>query len=70
MAIKGTVAELSGKIRFNGHTLSAAQFSVLTSLGFGVKVGEKEKAPNTRGRAAAIWELGDSFTASVEVVES
>lgn len=68
--ITGTLQQLSGKVRVNGHLRTGPQLSALTAMGIGVKVGEADKAPNTRGRAATIWEFPESVTLTFESVES
>lgn len=67
--ITGTLQHLSGKVRVNGHLRTGPQLSALTAMGIGKKVGEADKAPNTRGRAAAIWEFPESVTLNFESVE-
>ena len=67
--ITGTLQQLDGKVMVNGFARTAPQLSALTALGIGKKVGEADKAPNTRGRAATIWEFPDTVTLNFESVE-
>lgn len=61
--IRGTLAQLDGKISINGRNLTMPQLSILTTLGVGRKVGEMPKASaSTRGRAASIWEFDQDHT--------
>lgn len=68
--ITGTLAQLSGKVSVNGHLRTAPQLSALTAMGIGTKVGEAAKEPNTRGRAATIWEFPESVVLNFESVEA
>ena len=55
--IRGTIAELAGRVTVNGNVVDQPGLSVLTRLGIGKQVGVTEKPENQRGRAATIWEF-------------
>lgn len=69
----GTIAQLSGKLTLNGHTLGQPELSVLTRLLGGDKpdsifrkVGEIRKE-GERGRPAIIWSVDTETAAWVEL---
>lgn len=55
--IRGTIAELAGRVTINGTVADQPALSVLTRLGIATEVAVAEKAADKRGRAAKIWEF-------------
>lgn len=61
-SIRGTIAQLSGKVKMNGNALDSVALSTLTRAGFAQKVGTVEKPAGQRGKPATIWEFPQNVT--------
>ncbi len=64
MTVRGTIAELVGKVTVNGKHVGQAELSVLTRLGEGTFATAVEKIPqkdangkHSRGRPTNVWEI-------------
>ena len=71
-ALRGTPAELAGRVTLNGHTLGQPEISFLTRLGdgtFAKKVGTAKKGGGRGGKPATIWEFKPKASMNFDIVE-
>lgn len=69
---KGTVAELAGKITFNGEVLNQQEVQFLTRIGrnaFAKPVGTARGAGTKGGKRATIWEINPNAKLTLAPVE-
>lgn len=67
MYLRGTVAELAGKISINGTVMNQPELSFLTRLGGGTfaRAVGKVKTSAGKGKPAVIWEIDQNITLTV-----
>ena len=66
--VRGTIAQLIGRVTINGNTVGQAELSVLTRLGAGTFAHVVEKIAQTdangkpiKGRPTTVWEIDENI---------
>lgn len=68
-ALRGTPAQLAGRLAVNGKPLGQAEISFLTRMGFAVSDGTAKTRSGRGGKPATIWIFNPENAFTIEAIE-